>query len=63
MCPYLKGTYQTLDSWRLGRDSDGWKLTKAELFAFMIPDEELQNSYVDEGEPVSVVPASRLKDD
>ena len=28
MFPYLKGFYNTLNSWRLGRDSEGWKLGK-----------------------------------
>ena len=62
MCPYLKGIHQTLDSWRSGRDSDGCRLTKSELFQFMLSDEEFDNSYTDEGSPVSVIPASRLKD-
>ena len=26
--PYLKGYYNTLNKWRLGRDKDGWKLGK-----------------------------------
>ena len=25
MCPYLKGIHLTLDSWRKGRDNEGWK--------------------------------------
>ena len=29
----------------------------------MMPDEELDNSYVGEGSPVSMIPASRLKED
>ena len=28
MFPYLKGFYNTLNSWRLGRDKDGWKIGK-----------------------------------
>jgi hypothetical protein len=29
--PYPKGIHLTLDSWRPGQDSDGWKLTSLEL--------------------------------
>ena len=29
MVPYLKGIYLTLNSWRHGQDSDGWKSLKA----------------------------------
>jgi hypothetical protein len=28
MTPYLKGIHLTLDSWRQGRDGDGWKVVK-----------------------------------
>jgi hypothetical protein len=28
MIPYLKGIHATIDSWRSGRDADGWKLKK-----------------------------------
>ena len=31
MKPYLKGIHQTLDSWRKGRDKEGWKLSNREL--------------------------------
>jgi len=54
VCPYLKGIYQTLDSWRSGRDSDGWNFTKEELFQFMTSDEDFDNSYQDEGAPACV---------
>ena len=63
MCPYLKSIHQTLDPWRSGRDSDGRRLTKSELFQFMLSDEEFENFYIEEGSPVSVMPESRLKDD
>ena len=62
LCPYLKGIHQTLDSWHSGRDNDGWKLTKAELFKFMKSDEEFDNSYQVDGAPASVLLASRLKE-
>jgi len=28
MKPYLRGIHATLDSWRLDRDKDGWKMPK-----------------------------------
>jgi hypothetical protein len=28
MKPYLKGFHLSLETWRGGRDSEGWKLTK-----------------------------------
>ena len=34
MVPYLKGIYQTLDSWRSGRSKDGWNLSPEELIEF-----------------------------
>ena len=30
MVPFLKGFYLTLNSWRLGRDKDGWKMKDKE---------------------------------
>ena len=35
MVPYLKGVHLTLDSWRAGRNSAGWKLRGRELLAAM----------------------------
>ena len=56
---YFKGIYQTLDSWKEGRDEDGWKLTRQDLMS-----ESLGKSNYYEKEASSVVePASRLKDD
>jgi hypothetical protein len=31
LVPYLKGIHLTLDSWRSGRNEDGWKRTRAEM--------------------------------
>jgi len=33
--PFLKGVHHTLDSWRPGRDQDGWKFNSAEWKAFL----------------------------
>ena len=30
MVPYLKGIHHTLESWRIGRDEDGWKFSRAQ---------------------------------
>ena len=35
MVPFLKGFYLTLNSWRLGRDKDGWKMKDKEWIAFL----------------------------
>jgi hypothetical protein len=31
LVPYLKGIHLTLDSWRSGRNNDGWKRTRANM--------------------------------
>jgi hypothetical protein len=31
MVPYLKGLHLTVDGWRAGRDSEGWKMARREL--------------------------------
>lgn len=38
MFPYLKGFYNTLNSWRLGRDKDGWKMGKLAWWELMSGD-------------------------
>ena len=38
MFPYLKGFYNTLNSWRLGRDGEGWKLGKTAWLELMSGD-------------------------
>ena len=35
MVPYLKGLHLTIDGWRGGRDSEGWRLTEAQLRAHL----------------------------
>ena len=39
--PYLRGIYNTLNGWRKGRDSDGWKLTRKEWDLFLAMEEEM----------------------
>ena len=62
MVPYLKGIHQTLDGWREGRDSDGWKLTVSELKAAKDSGDQIDYIYPTTA-PKSVLPASRLDDD
>ena len=38
MVPYLKGIHQTLDSWRSGRNTDGWKLSLEKLREYYAED-------------------------
>ena len=38
MFPYLKGFYNTLNSWRIGRDCDGWKIGKTAWLELMSGD-------------------------
>ena len=40
--PYLRGFYNTLNGWRKGRGSDGWKLTRRGLDLFLAMEEEME---------------------
>ena len=61
MVPYLKVTHQTLDSWRSGRNKDGWKLFLEELREFYSPEDfEIPG---DGGTPSKVKAVTRLKSD
>ena len=62
MTPYLKGIHQTLDSWRPGRDGDGWRLTMAEIKEAIDKHDEIKYSYPSDA-PTYVIPANRLEDD
>jgi len=57
--PFLKGLHLTLDSWRPGRDSEGWRLSPAEVDADMALEWGLASA--DAPEYVTAVP--RLADD
>ena len=41
--PYLKGIHNTLESWRSGRDEDGWKLTDTEWLAYLAGQEGMED--------------------
>ena len=45
--PYLRGIYNTLNSWRKGRDHDGWKLTRREWDLFLAMEEEMEEENLD----------------
>jgi len=63
MYPYLKGVHQTLDSWRSGRDEDGWKKSKRDLLSVIILNSE-DNLFMEDGDTPEMVKFSdRLKDD
>jgi len=76
--PFLKGIHLTLDSWREGRDDDGWKLSKKmrkEKFKDFYEDKEYYYDKEDDVEdknlkaqlngkpPKKVCPVTRLLDD
>ena len=63
MKPYLKGIHQTLDSWRKGRDKDGWKLSRRELLAVIEDKEGDYDPVMDKDAPSRVKPVSRLRND
>jgi hypothetical protein len=77
MTPYLKGIHATIDSWRPGRDDEGWKLKKRKAPGADTPlppeqyDDldavEIESAFglMEEciGEPLWVYPVSRLQDD
>ena len=63
MVPYLKGIHLTIDSWRPGRDSDGWRLTAAELRHHLEQGNDLQVLDQSKEPPVYVSPSYRLSDD
>mmetsp|Transcript_21443 Transcript_21443/g.30696 ORF Transcript_21443/g.30696 Transcript_21443/m.30696 type:complete len:502 (+) Transcript_21443:2685-4190(+) len=66
LVPYLKGFHLTLDSWRPGRDSDGWRLTLAEMRATRASNEEgeLEDEFFSNKKaPEFVSPSARLPDD
>jgi hypothetical protein len=78
MVPYLKGIHATIDSWRPGRDKNGWKTTKAgkrkrsqmdvegnrvDELDTLTMFPELGMTYVHTLGPVKVFPVPRLKYD
>jgi hypothetical protein len=78
MVPYLKGLHATIDSWRPGRDADGWKHKKRkkesdgtrDVNPFAEIDHDLEyfdpeysNEWTFDKEPKFVFPVPRFKDD
>ena len=67
--PYLKGIHLTLDSWRPGRGSDGWKMKDKEWKAYcasISKDGEIPDAALEawtKGAPKRVKAAVRLEDD
>jgi len=63
--PYIKGLHLTIDSWRVGRDSEGWKLPSSALTE--IWDDSVTNPLPGRGEdalaPETVIAVPRLQDD
>jgi hypothetical protein len=64
LVPYLKGIHLTLDSWRSGRNKDGWKRLRADMEQLRrhgYPEEPMQ-ALSDEA-PSLVIPVPRLEQD
>ena len=47
MAPYLKGFYNTMNSWRLGRNEEGWKYSMKEWKNFLGMEESMTSMDVD----------------
>jgi hypothetical protein len=61
MVPFLKGVHLTLDSWRPGRDADGWRFTLAQLRSH---EDDADGTYTySTHAPEFVTPSYRLEDD
>jgi hypothetical protein len=71
LVPFLKGIHLTLDSWRVGRKEDGWKMTNSEWRLSMqhqaeqgdVDQQELAYLMAHEGAPKTVRPVPRLAND
>jgi hypothetical protein len=64
LVPYLKGIHLTLDSWRLGRNDDGWKRSQADMEQLRRHgDPEEAMKVVSEEAPALVIPVPRLEQD
>jgi len=57
--PFLKGIHLTIDSWRPGRDLDGWKLPASEWDS----GDHLEGALPESGAPEYVTAVPRLTDD
>ncbi|KAL7559822.1 hypothetical protein ACA910_003985 [Epithemia clementina (nom. ined.)] len=70
MTPYLKGLHLILESWRLDRDEDGWRMTPMEFATFIHEHRHEWTGNCHEGKseeqatpPCQVAPVPRLKGD
>jgi hypothetical protein len=67
MAPFLLVLYLTIDSWRPGRDEEGWRLRQAEVEASLESDDESEIKEGKGGEdgapPRMVLAVPRLRDD
>lgn len=65
MVPYLKGLHLTVDSWREGRDEEGWRMARKELEAFLAArgDETADLIPIDPKAPQEVQAVPRLERD
>ena len=43
--PFLKGVHHTIESWRTGRNQDGWKFTKDDWRLFLSEVEERDENF------------------
>ena len=62
MKPYLRGLHKTIDSWRPGRDVDGWKLVQ-ELYDINKEDDSSMERNITRDDVSHVKPVPRLKHD
>jgi hypothetical protein len=63
LASYLIGFHMTIDSWRLRRDSQGWRIPKSIWEGMAKPDEEWSREIVDDLEvPLLVKAVPRFKD-
>jgi hypothetical protein len=66
MAPFLLGFHLTIDSWRPGRDEEGWRLRQAEVEASLESDDESETDEGHRGEksepPRLVLAVPRLRD-
>jgi hypothetical protein len=67
--PFLKGLHLTIDNWRPDQDSEGWKLSRAQIEAKYVTDKEIELELEESLRPVvtcnvplKVKAAERLKD-
>ena len=63
MVPFLKGLHLTIDSWRSGRDGEGWKVATAYVQRISRTDDSARDVPVDDKYPGTVKAVPRLKND